>query len=190
MRALSRQSRWSPGFTLVELVITLVVIGIIAGVLAPFIYQAANGFADTRARAELVGKGRLALERLARDIRQADPGTVRVQADELRFTRVTVDLAAPDADLVISYKGGVPHKTYLECTPVSVRGVGDAIVWDEGGVTGRLLDGVTALSFEANPGNARRPVVVAITLTLEEDGSSIDLHREVQVRNTQGDACP
>lgn len=178
------------GFTLVELVITLVVIGIIAGVLAPFIFQAVNGFTDTRARAELVGKGRLALERLARDVRQADPGTVRVQANELRFTRVTVDLGAPDTDLVVSYLGGVPHKTYLECTPVTVQGVGDTIVWNEGGAQGRLLDGVTALSFEANPANARRPVVVAISLTLEEDGSSIDLHREVQVRNTQGDACP
>lgn len=190
MRVFPLHSRRGSGFTLVELVVTMVLIAIIAAVLAPFIYQAVNGFVDTRARAELVGKGRLALERLARDLRQADPGTVRVQADELRFTRVTVDLSVPDTDLVVTYKGGVPHKTYLECTPVAVRGVGDTIVWDEGGVQGRLLDGVTDLSFDANPGNARRPEVVAITLTLVEDGSSIDLHREVQVRNTQGDACP
>lgn len=178
------------GFTLVELVITLILIAIIAGVLAPFIYQAVNGFVDTRARAELVGKGRLALERLARELRQADPGTVSVQADRLAFTRVTVDFSAPDNDIGVIYKGGVPHKTYRKCTPVSLQYSGGTVLWTEGGVQGRWLDGVTDLRFAANPGNVRRPVVVAVSLTLEEDGSRIDLHREVQIRNTQGDACP
>jgi len=178
------------GFTLVELVVTMVLIGIIAGVLAPFIYQATEGFTDTRARAELVGKGRLALERLARDLRQADPGTVRVQGDRLDYTRVTVDFADADADLTVDYRGGVPHKTYLSCTPVTVEKNADRLLWSENGAQGVLLDGVASVDLVANTGDARRPEVVAITLELEEGDSSIELHREVHVRNTQGDACP
>ena len=67
----------SAGFTLFEMVITIVLIGIMAGMIAPFFRQAGEMFADTRNRTELAAKGRLALERLSRELREAHPGQVQ-----------------------------------------------------------------------------------------------------------------
>ncbi len=66
------------GFTLFEMVLTIVLLGIIAGVLAPTISQSIRAYSDTSARAELTARGRFALERLAREIRHAVPNTVQV----------------------------------------------------------------------------------------------------------------
>jgi len=66
------------GFTLLEMVITMVLIGIIGGVLASFYRQAGEMFADTRARTELTAKGRLALERISRELRETHPGQIQV----------------------------------------------------------------------------------------------------------------
>ena len=65
------------GFTLVEMVMTIVLLGIIAGVLAPVITQSTNAYMDTSARSELTARGRLALERLAKEIRRVVPNTVQ-----------------------------------------------------------------------------------------------------------------
>jgi len=65
------------GFTLVEMVMTIVLLGIIAGVLAPVITQSTNAYIDTSARSELTARGRLALERLAKEIRRVVPNTVQ-----------------------------------------------------------------------------------------------------------------
>jgi MSHA biogenesis protein MshO len=65
------------GFTLVELVMVIVLMGIISGVLAPMIVQSITAYRDSQARADLVAKGRVALERLAREVRQAAPNSLR-----------------------------------------------------------------------------------------------------------------
>ncbi len=187
--------RAARGFTLVEAVITIVILAVVAGVLAPFIVEATRGFTDTRERAELVAKGRLALERLARDLRQADPGTVAVGGggSSLNYTRVGVNFGAPDPDIDVDFAGPTPHKVYRSCRPVAVGLAGSRIDWDEGAdgsVEGVLVDGVTNLAFATRGGDTDRPVIVRVELQLTEGGSSVDLQRQVQVRNTQGDACP
>ncbi len=64
------------GFTLVEMVTVIVLLGIIAVVLAPFIANAIQAWHDGKARAELVARGHLALERLAREVRLAVPNSL------------------------------------------------------------------------------------------------------------------
>lgn len=71
-----RVQRTTRGFTLVEMVTVIVLLGIIAGVLAPFIANAIQAWHDSKARAELVARGRLALERLAREVRLAVPNSL------------------------------------------------------------------------------------------------------------------
>lgn len=66
------------GFTLVELVTVIVLLGIIAGILTPFIAMAMEAYMASKTRAQLVGKGRLAMERLAREVRQAVPNSLSV----------------------------------------------------------------------------------------------------------------
>jgi len=76
MRTRSAQA----GFTLIEMIVVIVVLGIVAGVLGGFIYQAVNAYRDTSERSELVDRARVALERLAREVQHAVPNSIRVVA--------------------------------------------------------------------------------------------------------------
>jgi len=69
------------GFTLVEAIIVIVLIGIIGAIVAVFIRAPIAGYADSVARGETVDEADLALRRMARDIRLALPNSVRVNAD-------------------------------------------------------------------------------------------------------------
>ncbi len=70
------KQRLQRGFTLTELVMTIVILGILAGVLAPMIVESMSAYDDTKERARLVGMGRLALERIAREVRHAVPNSL------------------------------------------------------------------------------------------------------------------
>lgn len=172
----------STGFTLLEMVITIVLIGIVAGILAPFYQQAGIMFSDTRTRTELTARGRLALERLSRELREAHPGQIQASAGSLRFQQLE-DL------LSITMQGSVPQKEYRVCTPISVNHLGAILDWDiddDGSSDSILTDGVAAVNFSYAPGSTHRSAVVSIDLTLSQGGESIRLFREVHIRNTQG----
>lgn len=68
--------RRQSGFSLAEMVMVIVILGILAGVLVPMIMQSMSAYEDTKQRARLVGKGRLALERIAREVRHAVPNSL------------------------------------------------------------------------------------------------------------------
>ncbi|HEY5602396.1 MAG TPA: type II secretion system protein [Gammaproteobacteria bacterium] len=76
-RLLTRRKK-SRGFTLVEMITVIVLLGIVAGMLTPFILSAMQAYVASKARAQLVGKGRLAIERLSREVRQAVPNSLSV----------------------------------------------------------------------------------------------------------------
>lgn len=69
------------GFTLVEAIMAIVIIGILGGIVAVFIRAPIDGYVDTVARAEATDEADLALRRMARDIRLALPNSVRPVAD-------------------------------------------------------------------------------------------------------------
>lgn len=66
------------GLTLVELVVTIVVTGIIAAGVALFIQRPVEGYLDAARRAELTDEADTALRRITRDLRTALPNSVRV----------------------------------------------------------------------------------------------------------------
>ena len=74
MRAPRRQY----GFTLIELVITLVISTIVVSFVSLFITGPVRGFADQARRVRLVDAADAALERIGRDVRRALPNSVRV----------------------------------------------------------------------------------------------------------------
>lgn len=69
------------GFTLVEAIITMVIIGVIGGMVSMFIRVPFEGYADSVARAELSDTADQALRRMARDLRLALPNSLRISAD-------------------------------------------------------------------------------------------------------------
>lgn len=77
------------GFTLIEAVLVIVILGITAGLLAPLIASLVESYQLTRAQADLTARGRLALERIAREVRHAVPGTLRTLGggDGIEFVR-------------------------------------------------------------------------------------------------------
>ena len=78
------------GFTLVELIVVMVIIGIISSVVGLFIGSPINGFVDQARRAALTDAADIALLRMTRDLRGALPNSVRTSSDgsalELLYT--------------------------------------------------------------------------------------------------------
>lgn len=67
------------GFSLIELVMVMVIVGILASMVAVFMVNPVRGYLDSTRRAGLVDVANTALMRIARDLRLALPNSVRVQ---------------------------------------------------------------------------------------------------------------
>ncbi len=71
----------SQGFTLVELVVAIVLLGIVALMVTTFATGAMQSYLDAERRAELVDGTETAMRRLQRDVRLSLPNSVRVADD-------------------------------------------------------------------------------------------------------------
>lgn len=74
------KSNHTPGFTLIELVITIALSTIVVGFMAIFIAGPVDAYTDQVRRAELVDLAENSLRRIARDIRRALPNSVRLNS--------------------------------------------------------------------------------------------------------------
>lgn len=95
------------GFTLVELVTVMVVMGILAIGTVRFITDSSQGFASTIGRTELAGDARFTVERIGREVRDALPGSVRVNGGCIEFIPVVAGssyLTLPVAIAADSFK--------------------------------------------------------------------------------------
>ncbi len=66
------------GFTLIEMIVSIVLLGIISAVVAVFIRNPVMGYVDTVKRAELTDNADYVLRRIAREVHLALPGSLRV----------------------------------------------------------------------------------------------------------------
>lgn len=73
--------RRKAGFTLIELIIVVVLLGVIGTTIASFITGPMQAYMDQSRRAALVDSADLALRRIGREIHGALPNSVRVSAD-------------------------------------------------------------------------------------------------------------
>lgn len=73
------------GFTLIELIIVVVLLGIVGVMGASFISEAFKGFFDTDVRVEIYEEGKSAMVRMEREIHIALPNGVRVNGDGIEF---------------------------------------------------------------------------------------------------------
>lgn len=77
MRPTSRFTFKTAGFTLVEMVVVIAIVGILAAAATQLIRNPAQAFIDSENRANLTDRADTALRRMARDIRNALPNSVR-----------------------------------------------------------------------------------------------------------------
>jgi MSHA biogenesis protein MshO len=69
------------GFTMIEAIVSIVIAGIVAGMVAVFIRTPVEGYIDAQRRSELSDVADTAVRRMARDIRAALPNSVRMSGD-------------------------------------------------------------------------------------------------------------
>lgn len=70
------------GFTLIELIMVIIIMGLIAATLTVFLRPAMRAYFDGRARAEQADQADTALRRMLRDVRRAVPNSLRVPTDQ------------------------------------------------------------------------------------------------------------
>jgi MSHA biogenesis protein MshO len=76
-------SRAQQGFSLIEAIVVMVILGIIAATVAVFIPKPVEGYLSTASRSKIADIADTALRRIGRDVRLALPNTVRVDASGL-----------------------------------------------------------------------------------------------------------
>jgi len=75
----------SAGFTLLEMVIVIILLAIIASVSSKFFTNVMSGYADTEIRVSLSQVGRIAVEKVTRELRNALPESVRISSNCIEF---------------------------------------------------------------------------------------------------------
>lgn len=77
--------RSNTGFTLIEMITVIVVLSVISALGFGFVRSTLESYNTTIDRGKLITKGRLALERMSRQLRAAVPNSVRVVGDCVEF---------------------------------------------------------------------------------------------------------
>jgi prepilin-type N-terminal cleavage/methylation domain-containing protein len=115
---MSANSVRAPGYTLLEVVMVMIILGIVAAFVAPVLSTAVTAYDTTSRNIEVLTKMRYAMERMAREIRAArrDPADsanydiATMGATTLEFcradgTRVTID-QTPATEVKLGYTTG------------------------------------------------------------------------------------
>jgi MSHA biogenesis protein MshO len=130
------------GFTLIEAVIVIALIGIIGAIVAVFIRIPVQNYADSVARAEVTDEADLALRRMAREIRLALPNSIRVNSDgsaiEFLLSKtggryLAVEDNLPATYPVLDFSGGLKTVTLLGTLAQPVLAGDYFVVYNLGG---------------------------------------------------------
>ena len=101
------------GFTLIEAISVIVIVGIVAAVVAVFIPRPVQGYLSTVARAAIADTADTALRRIGRDVRLALPNTVRVDASGLFLEFVPIKAGGRYRDNDACFTSGCTSLTTL-----------------------------------------------------------------------------
>lgn len=129
------------GFTLVELVAVIVLLGVIGVGLVNFIASSVEAYREVTRRDEVAQVGRFAVERVSRELRSALPGSVRTSGNCIEFVPVQgasiyTDLpvfgfnAPADEFSVVNFirRGNISHAAVYTLTDDEVYGGGNHLI--------------------------------------------------------------
>jgi len=90
------------GFTLIEVIVTLVLVGITTALAGMWIVSVANGYVFAKMNANTVQKGQLAMARLTKELSAMDPQSVTVATGtSITFNRVDLDQSVPPLPIAV-----------------------------------------------------------------------------------------
>lgn len=78
---MSIRNQFTRGFTLIELVIVIIILGIVSVGVSNFVGSGAQIFVDTTERTQLVNQSRFVVQRLNRELRNALPNSLRLSGN-------------------------------------------------------------------------------------------------------------
>lgn len=175
IRNVARHTRASAGFSLVELIVSIVVLGVLAAVTAPIFSSSLRVYVESDAHLTTLGKARYTTERIARELRevQYNAGTnsyffAAMGPNNMTFTKqdgTTVTLSVAGSNVNMGY------------TPP--------------GVMAPLTDELSALSFTyrtatgAAGASAATVASVDVSLSLSNRGATHTQRVRVGLRNQQ-----
>lgn len=123
------------GFTLVEVIVSLVIVGILGVGVVNFIGRSTQGYADTAERQQLAIIGWIVSEKISRDVRDSLPNSIRLNAGEscmelvpttagTDYVNVPVVASANSAEVVNFVAGATPSAGHrLAVYPNSLTGL-------------------------------------------------------------------
>ena len=164
----------SPGFTLIELVIVISLVGLIAGLFVRYMEEGTRMYEAVESRKELMMEARQAMIRTVREVRQVRSASDVITADDSTFVFYGVN----DSLFSISFSG-VP---------------GEDLIFQRGVVSGTLAATVDSFAFEfvQTNGNPASPIVsplntdiyrVGLYLRMARGGQKIALRTGTFLRN-------
>lgn len=153
------------GFTLVELVMVILLLGIIATFTSQFIGIGTQIYGDASSREQLMSDARFALERLNRELRDAVPGSVRVENTAGSLAEQGSCLRFWPIATTARYLGASVSAGLNIVTPVTWPKVGDlAIIYPLASPVGTLDQGCLQGSCTARVTTVGTPVSGALPL--------------------------
>jgi len=142
---MSVRLKWQRGFTLIEMITVVVVLGIVSVIGAGFIVNATISYQQTQSRALLVNTSRQALERMTRQLRGALPYSVRVTNGGNCVQFMPIAAAGFYREPVPDSANQAPPHTRIDTTPHAID-FGDAVYLSIGAMDSSELYGGSALS--------------------------------------------
>ncbi|MBB2486424.1 type II secretion system protein [Mitsuaria sp. WAJ17] len=167
MRAERHPAAGQRGFTLIEAVMVIVVMGgIIAGV-SVFIAPAIRGYLDSAARADLAARTDLALRRIARDLAESLPNSVRINAAGTTLELVpTTGAARYQTEGAGALVFGTPAASFKLVGPGLAMEASQQLVWYNLGVNVPDANAYAGISSASNRRIASNAAGTATTINL------------------------
>ncbi|MEC8525009.1 MAG: MSHA biogenesis protein MshO [Thalassolituus sp.] len=183
------------GFTLVELVMTMVVATVLATVSVQFIRSSSEGFIASNGRQQLASAGYVVNEQISRALRDALPGSIRTTADNLCVEFMPVVAASMYTDLsvgsdITSFRAAPYSVSQAASGYVSVYPISSANLYaqnDPGPITpdigsvpaGNVVVDVTLASGHTFPADSpeRRYYLSSAPETICQDGAYLYRYR-------------